>query len=77
MRKLTIAEIGTHFSVSPNWCGRCDPFSTRLSIRFMPLTGRLRQKRRWRNEFCGPHLMESPPIMLTAIAVADGRQPAD
>ena|SRR6266850_1079625 len=35
------------------------PFSTRLSIRLMPLTGHPRQKRRWRNEFCGPHQMES------------------
>jgi hypothetical protein len=39
--------------------GRCDQFSTRLSIRLMPLTGHPRQKRRWRNEFCGPRQMES------------------
>jgi hypothetical protein len=49
-----------HFSLNPNWCGGCGPFSIRLSIRFMPLTGRLRQKRKWRSEFCGLHQMESP-----------------
>jgi hypothetical protein len=48
-----------HLSLSQNWCGRCDPFSTRLLIRLMPLTGHPRQKRRWRNEFCGPHQMGS------------------
>src|SRR5258706_2556778 len=48
-----------HLSLSQNWCGRCGPFSSRLSIRLIPLTGHPRQKRRWQNEFCGPHQMES------------------
>jgi hypothetical protein len=60
------SQCGSHnrrnchpLSLSQNWFGRCGPFSTRLSTRLMRLTGHPRQKRRWRNEFCGPHQMES------------------
>jgi hypothetical protein len=48
-----------HISLSQNWYGRCDPFSTRLSIRLTPRTGHPRLKRRCRNEFCGSYQMES------------------
>src|SRR6266851_4333727 len=56
-----------HLSLSQNWCGRCGPFSSRLSIRLMPLTGHPRQKRRWRNEFCGRRQMDRARLAVLCI----------